>query len=194
MRGWTAIVRSWPSHNGRQIDLGPAHILGTGVGRCATAQEKPSHGGGVPVLGNRTEHCLWFTHTGYHMFHALALAWDGDAWSTAEEGPIPYPLPRLSCWAAPSRWGAPPPLHQPPVDQRLRPPPDHHRIPLYPLQCPHRHQCGPAFLLKQYVLRCYGWRLALPPPPPPLREQRPCQSNSRCCFRNFWNGVLLCPL
>ena len=24
------------------------------------------------------------------------------------------------------------------------------------------------------------------PPPPPLREQHPCQSNSRCCFRNFW--------
>ena len=21
---------------------------------------------------------------------------------------------------------------------------------------------------------------------PPLREQHPCQSNSRCCFRNFW--------
>ena len=28
----------------------------------------------------------------------------------------------------------------------------------------------------------------------PLREPRPCQSNSTCCFRNFWNHVLLCPV
>ena len=25
-----------------------------------------------------------------------------------------------------------------------------------------------------------------PPPPPNLREQRPCQNYTRCCFRNFW--------
>ena len=29
---------------------------------------------------------------------------------------------------------------------------------------------------------------------PPLREQRPCQSNGRCCFRSFWNRVPPCPL
>ena len=29
---------------------------------------------------------------------------------------------------------------------------------------------------------------------PPLREQRPCHSNSTCCFRNFWNHVPLCLL
>ena len=28
---------------------------------------------------------------------------------------------------------------------------------------------------------------------PPLPEQRPCQSNSRWLFRNFWNRVLFCP-
>ena len=32
------------------------------------------------------------------------------------------------------------------------------------------------------------------PPSPTLREQHPCQHNGRCCFRNFWNHVLLCPL
>ena len=28
---------------------------------------------------------------------------------------------------------------------------------------------------------------------PPLREPRPCQNKSRCCFPNFWNHVPLCP-
>ena len=38
----------------------------------------------------------------------------------------------------------------------------------------------------------YCWFVPSPPPPPP-REQRPCQNNSWCCFRNFWNYVLFCP-
>ena len=35
--------------------------------------------------------------------------------------------------------------------------------------------------------RCRHWY-------PSLREQCPCQSHRKCCFRNFWNFVLLCPL
>ena len=30
-------------------------------------------------------------------------------------------------------------------------------------------------------------------PPLPSPEQRPCESNSRCCVRNFGDHVLLCP-
>ena len=29
---------------------------------------------------------------------------------------------------------------------------------------------------------------------PPLQEQHLDQNNSRCCIRNFWNHVLLCPV
>ena len=31
-----------------------------------------------------------------------------------------------------------------------------------------------------------AWSALERPPPPTLREQRPCRSNNRCCFRNFW--------
>ena len=58
----------------------------------------------------------------------------------------------------------------------------------------------PPPLRKHIVCLCPGsirelciWSF-IPPSPPLLREQHPCQSNSRCCFRNFWNRVLLCAL
>ena len=44
----------------------------------------------------------------------------------------------------------------------------------------------------------YGPDTTAPPPPPPhtqpLQEQRPCQSNSGCCFHKFRSHVLLCSL
>ena len=30
--------------------------------------------------------------------------------------------------------------------------------------------------------------------PPPLARTAPCSNNRRCCCRNFWDHVLLCPL
>ena len=38
------------------------------------------------------------------------------------------------------------------------------------------------------------FRASVTPPPPSGESNAPRQSNSRCCFRNFRNRVLLCPL
>ena len=47
---------------------------------------------------------------------------------------------------------------------------------------------GPSMKLNPIARRHGHLDCALPPPPPlPLREQRPCQSHTRCCVRNFWN-------